>query len=307
MGSSMQRDIFRDKVRSMLLNKLGGNFGIANSFGGRSGSQSGGTRALGGSIGGATGPTIGGTSVSMMGGRASGAESFGEKKKRQALYGKYGKGGLLREQMGLGATLKREELGSKEKIAGIGAGATTGAAKIRGDASKAVATTQAGKYGATEDEYGNKQGFYDRQLKARERLGIAQNQTKRDFPNIRQQQPRPQFIPGVPPLPGEPDSGTKDRMFGRNPATGNYDISNVPKRTMEYRPGRDDASTENMPYDPSQAGRRQDLGTGFTPFDQARHTSPKAYYDDQTPEMQERIRNMTPEQRKRLQEQLMGR
>ncbi len=120
MGSlmeDMERRSFMTRARSMLLDRMRG----------------GGERVT-------AGPTAGAFGM-MSGSQPSAGEmgAFNEKKKNRALYGKYGKGGLEREKMGLGATLEREGLRSKEKISGIRAGAQTGAAKIGADASRDVA------------------------------------------------------------------------------------------------------------------------------------------------------------------------
>ncbi|HDO36183.1 MAG TPA: hypothetical protein ENH07_07820 [Nitrospirae bacterium] len=90
----------------------------------------------------------------MMSGTLSTAtetSAFNEKKKNRALYGDrwntkrgIGRPGLLREKSRLGASLEREGFKSAEKIAGIGAGATIGAAGTRAAAQKDVAGIRAG-------------------------------------------------------------------------------------------------------------------------------------------------------------------
>lgn len=68
--------------------------------------------------------------------------AFQERKKNRALYGQYGKGGLERARLNAEVLSKREGLRSAEKIAGIGAGATTGTAGIRGKTARDVADIQ---------------------------------------------------------------------------------------------------------------------------------------------------------------------
>ena len=107
---SLERRQFMTKVRSALLDRVGGG---------------------GGYMGGPTG--TGGYGM-MSGSQPSAGEmgAFNDKKKNRALYGKYGKGGL-----------EREGLRSAETISGIRAGAQTGAAQIGADASRDVAGTRA--------------------------------------------------------------------------------------------------------------------------------------------------------------------
>ncbi|MBW2094201.1 MAG: hypothetical protein JRI80_04865 [Deltaproteobacteria bacterium] len=90
------------------------------------------------------GPTAGRFGV-MSGSQptAQDMNAMTQKKAARALYGKYGKGGLERERLRSDVLMRKEGYRSAEKVAGIGAGATTGAARIR-----AGATKEAAKIGA---------------------------------------------------------------------------------------------------------------------------------------------------------------
>lgn len=111
------------------------------------------------------GPT--GEQFGMMSGTPESPESVDAMTRRKvanAQYGKYGQGGLVRERLGADVAMNREGLTSAEKIAGIQAGAHTGAAGIQAGAQRDVA----GLEGQTNRDVAG--------INARMNLGVAEMQ-----------------------------------------------------------------------------------------------------------------------------------
>ena len=225
----LERKQFTRRARSTLLDRIG-QAGRAQGY-------------MGGPTGGQFGMSSGGQpSAGEMG-------AFNERKKNRALYGKYGKGGLERERLGVGAGLQREGLRSAEKVEGIRAGATTGAAKIRGGAVTDVAKITAGRpqfhYGERKDQMGATTGFdifKDGQLMQPQGRRPGELDWTKTLKGDQLEQAGEVLKRKMARMKPEEIESFLDEMYRTNPALGQYvtEAEEARTKTPTYKIGRQD-------------------------------------------------------------------
>jgi len=205
----MERRGFLQKARSALLARIG--------------------QSPGGYMGGPTAGQFG----TMSSGPASAADqtAFNQRNLQREQYGQYGKGGFEREKLGTATTLKREEFEKDKRLREM---MEAGESARRG-------TMEAGATGRQKMMEGTRQREQDFRYapgdawspKGVDRItaetGRYGAETERMFPKTAIER-APQFIPG------SPMEQVPDRMFGRNPQTGTYDVSIAPQRQTKQTP-----------------------------------------------------------------------
>ena len=236
----MKRRGFLQKVRSALLARIG--------------------QTPGGYTGGPTAGQFG--TMSSAPASAQDQTAFNQRNQDRAQFGDrwntkggIGRPGIEREKMGLGATLKREEFDKDKRLREM---MEAGESARRG-VMEAGAT---GRQGMIEGTRKREQDFryapgdaftpkgVDRSIAE---TGRYRAETERMYPKVSPEK-APQFIPG------SPIERVPDRMFGRNPKTGAYDVAPVPTRTLEFQPGRDRVAQQTLPdYNPTKQDPMQYL------------------------------------------------